>query len=535
MKLFKRYIHSLLLIGISLLIFGCGGGSSATPTTTITGTVFAGPASGSSVTVKNASGVLVAGPVVTAGDGSYTIAIPTAALAADLVFEATGGSFTDEATAAAATLGTFTAHADAGSLTSASSVTVDPSSTIIQKLMAGGRTRAAAESVFNAAFGYTPDLSVRPAFANQSSASTTPQRLAGLRAAAFSQLTKDLLNDSSKQSELVLALADDLSDGSLDGLRSGGGAVTTAYGTAIPVDIGNRFARAMMTYQTSTLNRSKLAMDKIGALPFVKKALTDSYIVEYIPGTMAASAGKTSFTIRLTNRSTGTAASGKAVTLRPYMYMATKSHTTPMETPVDNGDGTYACTVYYVMSTAMNGISMGVWELKVTIGGTESAYFYPDVAMPMGSTALAKLTGIADAIMGLAGVEKRTWFLFNDGLSAGMGGAYTFRLFVATKEMGSSLSFPAVKVGDALNNEAGTPWTVASMVVEASTDKTTWLTATDLGNGHWSVAGLTGLTAGTSGKIYVRLTVNGEQKSTDGLAVAAANGYQTFTVTPGGM
>ena len=537
MKRFERcFTLVLIIMGISLFMYGCSGSSSSSVSTTnVTGTVFAGPAANASVTVKNASGRVVAGPVITAVDGSYSIDIPTSALAEELVFEATGGSYTDEATATGTTLGTFTAHVPAGSLTAATNVTVDPSSTIIQKLVAGGKTRGAAEAAFSTAFGYTPDSTVRPAFANQSSASTSAQRLAGLRAAAFSQLTKELLNDPAKQAELLNALADDLSDGALDGVKGGGTAVVTASGTTIPTDIGNRFARAMMTFQTSDLNKSRLPMDKIGALPFVKKALTDSYLVEYLPGTMVAATGKTTFTIRLTSRSTGTAASGKAVTLRPYMYMATKSHTTPMETPVDNGDGTYACTVYYVMSTAMNGVSMGVWELKVSVDGAESAYFYPDVAMAMGSTALAKLSGVSDAIMGLAGVEKRTWFLFNDGLSAGMGGTYTFKLFVATKEMGTALTFPAVKVGDALNNEADNPWSVTAMTVEVSTDKTTWLAATDLGNGHWSVAGLTGLTAGISGKMYVRLVVNGEQKTTDGIAAAGANGYQTFTVTPGGM
>ncbi len=532
MKIIRAYLFQLLKISLlSLLLAGCSG-SSAEPTTAISGSVFAGPAAGSSVSVKNSAGTIVAGPVTTAGDGSFTIAIPTSALSSDLIFEANGGTFPDEASATSGvTLGALSSHATGGTLTAGANVTIDPGSTIIQKLVAGGKTRSAAETLFNGAFGYTHDATVTPTFANISSVATTAQRLCGLRAAAFSQLTKDLGLTPARQFELIQALADDLSDGVLDGKKSGV-PVTTASGTPLPEDIGNRFANALVSFQNSTLNKSKLTPDKIGAPPFVKTALSTSYKVEYLPGDMAAAQGKTSFRIRLTNRSDGTAASGKTVTLRPYMYMATKSHTTPADPVVDNGDGSYSCTVYYVMSTAMNGVSMGVWELKVTIG-TESVIFYPNVAMPMGNTPLAKLFGSNDSIAGMAGVEARTYFLFNDGLSSGMGGSYSFKLFLATKEM--MTSFPAVKVGSQLKDKNGTLWTVNTITVEASTDKINWIAATDNGNGHWSVTGLTGLTSGVAGKIYVRLTVNGEQKTTDGSAAAGTNGYQEFTVTPSSM
>jgi hypothetical protein len=181
------------------------------------------------------------------------------------------------------------------------------------------------------------------------------------------------------------------------------------------------------------------------------------------------------------------------------------------------------------MSSTMNGMSMGLWEMKVTIDGAESAYFYPDVAMSMGSTSLTKLTGISDSMMGMAGAEKRTWFLFNDGLT-GMAGTYSFKLFTATKE--TMTNFPAVYVSKVLKDQNSADWTVSTMIVEASTDKTNWVAATENGNGHWTAAGLTGLTSGVSGSIYVRVTVNGEQKSTDGTMPSGANGYQTFTVVP---
>lgn len=548
MKYFvKKSMAVVASVTLLLSLAACGGGGSdgtSSATTSVSGTVFAGPVAGSSVRVKDSAGSVIAGPATTLADGTYTVAIPNTALTTDLIFEASGGTFPDEATApAVVTLDLLSTHVPAGTLTAGATVTIDPSSTIIRELIRGGKTRAAALTAFNNAFGYTPDNSVKPVFAGISSASTITQRLAGLRAAAFSQLAKNLGIPAARQHELMSALAEDLADDALDGLKTGGTAVTTASGNAVPLDIANRFGQALVGFQLSANNRSKLKPDQIGAPAFHKKAVTTSHIVEYLPGTMAAATGKSQFRIKLSNLD-GTPASGKTLTLRPYMYMSTKSHTTPMESVVDNGDGTYSCTVYYVMPTAMNGVSMGIWELTVTVDGTESARFYPVVGMPMGgATTLAKLSGVidrtdpanpvdTDSIMGMAGKETRTWFLFNDGLS-GMAGSNTFKLFLATKEMANSmLTFPAVKIGDTLLDQSGTPWTVSTLVVEVSTDKTNWIPATDSGNGHWSAANLTGLAPGTAGSVYVRLFVNGLQKTTDGTGAGAANGFQTFTVTP---
>lgn len=525
------YISWILTVSV-LALTGCSSSSSSdNKNIPVTGSVFAGPTNGAKITVKTTSGTIIAGPVTSGSDGSYTIDIPETALASDLVFEASNGTFDDEAEISSSgknvPLGTLSAHISGGNLMSGSHVTIDPASTIIRKLVAGGKSKTAAENAFNSAFGYIPDSSVRPAFVNMSSASTSKQRLTGIRIAAFSQLTKNLINDPAKQFEMIEALGEDLSDDVLDGKKSGV-PVTTATGTAIPEDIDNCFTNALVGFQTGPLNKTKLTPDKIGAMPFKKLALTTSYKVEYLPGTQAATMGRTSFTIKLTNRSDGTPAIGKAVTLLPYMYMATKSHATPFDTVVDNGDGTYSCTVYFVMASMSNGMSMGVWQLKVNIG-TESVYFYPTVAMPAGITTLAKLTGISDSIAGTAGPEKRTYFLFRDALTES-GGAYTFGFFLATKE--NMMNFPKVLTGGQLKDQNGAFWTVNSIAVQVSTDAATWLNATDSGNGHWSVSGLTGLSSGVSGKIYVKVTVNGEQKTTDGTTVGATNGYQTFTVIP---
>lgn len=527
------------IICLSLLTFGCSSsGDTPAPVTTVSGVVMAGPASGASVTVTTPSGSPVAGPVTTGADGSYAVSLPNSALAGDLVFTASGGTFTDEATGAGGVvMGTLTSHVAAGSLSPGATVSIDPSTTIIQRLIAGGKTKAAAETAFANVFGYTPDTSIKPVFAGMSSAADTSQRLAGLRTAAFSQLAKDLAIAPDKQFDLIDRIADDLADGVLDGGY-------TVAGAAVPEDIANRFSQALVTFQMSANNRSRLTPDMIGAPVFNKVALTPGYRVEFIPGMTAAAMGKTTFRIRLTNRADNSPATGLTnITLMPFMYMATKSHTTPAMAVTESGThGTYDCTVYYVMPTAMSGVSMGVWEVKVMIGTADTATFYPYVAMSMGTTPLVKLSGVvdtsvpetpvySDGIIGLTGAkETRTWFLFNDGIAReGMAATYTVKLFTATKEM--MTSFPAVYSGKVLKNDSGADWTVSGMTLEVSSDLVTWTPLVDAaGDGHWSVAGIT---PDAIGKIYVRLTVNGLQKTTDGAAVGTANGYQTITIGSG--
>jgi hypothetical protein len=176
---------------------------------------------------------------------------------------------------------------------------------------------------------------------------------------------------------------------------------------------------------------------------------------------------------------------------------------------------------------------MGYWELKATVDG-ESAYFYPSVGMTMGSaTARTTLKGITDTYPGMMGATKRNYYLFADGLS-NASGCYTLKLFIAATDDAMAMSYPAVSLGTSLHDASNAAWPVATLTVEASTDNgTTWSTATQgSGTGHWTIAGLTGLTAGTTGTIKVRLTVNGEQKTTDGTVAGATNGVASFTVLP---
>jgi len=391
---------------------------------------------------------------------------------------------------------------------------------------AHGKTINEAETAFQGAFGYTPDISITPVNAPPSGTDMSGC-LSGLRAITFSKLTEDLGLAPEHQFDLLGALAGDLDDGQLDGMN-GAAPVTIVAGTDMPEDIQNRFEHALTgLLSDSTVNHTGLTPDQIEMLPFSKVALTDTYRLEYVPGMMAAQQGKTTFKIRITIRNDGSPAAGLGVSLMPMMYMAAHNHSTPVDSVTEDGanPGTYICSVYYLMAS---GSSMGYWELKVMVGGMmgETATFYPSVGMAMGAdTVRAILKGQSDMITGMLGPENRTYYLFNDGADSS-----SFNFFIAAKE--SMMNYPAISTGTVLHDESGTQWTVNPIEVSVSTDETNWIPATDYTGGHWSVSGLSGLTAGTTGTIYVKITINGEQKTTDGSAVSVTNGYAAFTVTP---
>ena len=260
------------------------------------------------------------------------------------------------------------------------------------------------------------------------------------------------------------------------------------------------------------------------------------YKVEYVPGTgmNAPSVGKTQFQLVITKTSDGTPATGLTPTLSFTMHMTSgDNHTTPADLVSESTTtpGLYNCTAYYLMAS---GATMGTWDMAVTVGG-ETTTFHPDVAMAMGTTTVrATLKGVTDKILSSStgtATENRTYYLFNDGLTSAMG-SYTFKLFIAAKE--SITSMPAIENGSTLHNETNSAWTISSMTVDASTDNADWHPATEGAvTGHWSIASLPGLSSGQTGTIYVKMTINSEVKTTNGLAAAAGtNDYATFTVTP---
>jgi hypothetical protein len=510
---------------------GSGNSGAAVPvaTTSVNGVVFAGPVTGAVLTVKDQAGVTVAGPItVASADGSYQIAIPNSALAGSLVFEATGGSYPDEATGTASVpLGSFSAYVAPGSITAGANITLDASSTIVQKLVAGGRTLAAAQSVFSSAFGYVPDCSVAPVFANLSTNATQSSKLAGLRAAFFSQLAKDLSLAPGKQSEMVQALADDLSDGVLDG-KKGSAPVLMVSGAALPEDIALRYAASVITFEGCANNKIKLTPDKIGAPPSGSLALTASYRVEYLAASGGDLTAKDSFQLKITRRSDGTPvtglASGMVLTQLMVMTSMSSSSTWPNAVIESSVPGTYVATLYYSMATT--GLEM-YWKLSVAIGA-ETAVFYPRVAaLPVGNTISAKLSSSTDPAL----TGNRTYRIWRDTVSHGVTG-YDFTVFLSSTDSGNTLPV-----------YAGALWStpqlsLGSVTLQVSSDGSTWGPLTPVGNsGRYQVSRLS-LTSGSARTLYLKLQINGNTYTTNGNLpdgnsdLTKSNAVAAFSVVP---
>jgi len=258
-----------------------------------------------------------------------------------------------------------------------------------------------------------------------------------------------------------------------------------------------------------------------------------TYLVEYVPGETAAAVGKTTFQIRVRTRSDGAAATELAasISLMPMMYMTSgMNHSTPMDVVTESSTpGTYDCTAYYLMSS---GAGSGYWELQVTIG-SETTSFYPAVAGSMGMT--PKLKGQSDdLITKTTGTETRTYYLFKDDMTA----TNSASLFISAQG-NNKMTFSSVFSGSTLTNEANIPRTIGTVVVEATTnpaDDTSWEAGTHVTGGHWTVPINPSLASMATGTVYVRLFVDGVQKSTDGNIVSSStstNGYATISVTEG--
>ncbi len=531
MKKMAYFIFMMVLLAVSTFITSCSS-SSSTPAATMTttaGSLYAAPVAGASVVVLNTSGNPIAGPVNTASNGTYNVNIPSTALTSDLRVEAIGGTYTDEATGLTTTAGVFAAYVPGGTLMAGpADVNISPATTIINNELATNSTLTfiGAQAYFSNAFGYTPDISVAPS--NTPSNGSNGPQLAAFNAGVFSQLNASLGFSPDEQGELLNTLAKDL---------AGNNGILTAFAgsVSLPEDIQNRYEQAMISYLSNTTsNLTGLTGSDIGGeLPFSKVALTNTYVVQYIPGMMAATTGKTSFQIHITNRSDGSPSTGLTVSLMPVMNMGTSGF---MSTPVDivtedTTPGVYDCTIYYLMGS---GPGMGYWALTVTSGtDMESAIFYPSVSMGMGTdTIWTTLSGPDDIVSSMSGTQTNDYILFNDGpVSAA---TPTLNLYISYSE-NMFMNFVPVSIGSVISDATGTVTVSQPTTLQASMSSSfsPSVTGVDNGNGHWSLSGLTGLVSGQTATIYIKLNVNGQNKTTDGNAPSGSNAYATFLVTPG--
>lgn len=255
-----------------------------------------------------------------------------------------------------------------------------------------------------------------------------------------------------------------------------------------------------------------------------------AYKVQYLPGTgmNAPVQGKTAFQIKITKQSDGSPATGLHPSLSLMMHMTNgDSHATPVDSVTESSTpGTYDCTVYYMMAS---GPTMGTWDMNITVGG-ETTTFNPDVAMSMDSdTIRTTLYGADDVVTSMSGTAYNKYFIFRDGMiSASMP---TLKLYITHAE-NMIMDFKPVSAGTVLSSG-----TVTAMIVSASTNSTfpasDTVTGTDKGNGHWEVSGMSSLASAGSCSVYVKLQVNGQDKTTDGKAGSGENKYATFSVTSG--
>ena len=445
---------------------------------------------------------------MTSADGTYTIDIADFALTADLVVRSDGGLFDDEATGASGVgtaAGAMSAFVAGGSLDAGSSVHVTPGTTIHADLMTDyGKTATDTNKAFFTAFAYNPDYTVQPVDVTEPAALTASDlsRFFGFRALVFSQLAQDLGLTAAQQFEMFAALAQDLSDGQLDGADANGPVAIGSSGIALPADILSQYITTAASFTEAT---------------------TASYTIEYEPSGKTTH-GKDTFTLTVTDSNgapvTDLVASG-SLSVMPMMHMDGYRHSTPMGGIIESAAGVYDVTIYYLMpSRMMDGTTMGTWDLKAMVG-EESAHFYPNVEMAMmTNTVRVQLKGgIDDTIVDMSGLEvARTYNLFRDRLVTADGDDNDeFDVFIAPIE--TMESFPALIDGMTLmSGMGGEPYLVDGITVEASVNGGGFVPAVDNGNGTWSFTGLT-LNSGTStdpvtNMICVRLTVSGETKTT---------------------
>ncbi|MDT8446579.1 MAG: hypothetical protein RRB13_06740 [bacterium] len=535
------------LVALSALSVGCKSANDSTNNdVTISGRVMAGPTAGAQVQVADEQGRVWFTTTTTDADGNYSVALTEEQRAQTLLFTATGGSYTDEATGSSvnATNG-LSAYVAANELSStATSVSLTPETTIVATAAAQWATHhssvttladrlTAARAAFSDQFGYSVDHSQLPISATSTpdATATTAQKKAGLRAASFSQLNKNLGGAASDQDSLLAILGQDLADGSLDG-KAGSSQLSFA-GSDLSAALPSQFDTAYRGFFEGTQNKTGLVASDLDNTAFGKMVKTSSYMVTYVPGSMAAMQGKTMFSLKVADHS-GNAVSGASLALTPMMHMDSYSHSSPVVGCTESSTaGTHSCTLYYLMPSYMGTTQMGYWQLTAKVtksGATESAVFYPLVKPSMSDTTRATLrhqTALTMAMSG--GTEARYFFLFKNSLS-GSTGSHTFSVYLATRE--SMMSFPAIVSGTTYNTGTSYAFTPTTITLQASTDASTWTNMTSSGSGVWTLSGISGLTSGTSGKIYIKATLDSSQLTTDGSAVGTSNGYATFTVTP---
>ena len=554
----KSLAASLLL---ATTLGACGNDTTPTATTTsttttINGQAIAGAVDGT-VTVRDAAGAQLATGTVSAG--TFAIEIPNDKLAGELDFEVTG-TYRDEVSGQTVTLTATNPLAlrvaantyQAGSLGNAP---ITPDTTIIRAMVNNGMSITAAETAFQAAFGYKPDLNAVPfdPYTTQITTQTTADQTAAFRVGIFSQLGADLGLTAADLAELPNKLAADLADGTLDGV-AGGNPVTFTSGINLQsmhqiMPLTNRLSIAVGKFAGSPANVAGVAAPSMGLPPIVADApgttkqvtLADGTIINIkldVPYTAPFQMGfrnvKTTHQLTITDAATGagidiTAPGAKisTININPWMYMFSgHGHPTPIGTLINTtpASGIYTIDIYYLMPTGMmmgtEVVPMGQWDLNIALTDTTGAapaatnvHFFPNVMMNMGTDLLlAKGINANDTWTDMMGVTKpREYRVWLQDIVANAGGGHDLTVYITTlgMQMGAGMIFPPVYAGLMMPS-------ITTVVCEVSTDGGTTWQAMPAGtiNGQYSITGLTGLSNTMQNTLDIRLTVNGNVMTT---------------------
>ncbi len=258
----------LTLLALTVALYGCSDSSSSRApegpaTSNVSGAVTKGPVAGATVNVfvmdesGQASGEPVAGPIVTGGNGDWSVEVPDN-IARPLLVVATGGSYTDEATGGSVDVGerslsSFLADgATTSSISPASEVVVraarrylssNPGSSVSEGVDSGRRTL---QSSLGASFD---PLTVIP---NPRGSDTESRQYAALLG-GLSTLTNNQ-TPSADPLDAALALVTDASDGELDGEADGQPVAIGDSGETLPSLNATNLTDAINTYTADPEN-----------------------------------------------------------------------------------------------------------------------------------------------------------------------------------------------------------------------------------------------------------------------------------------
>jgi hypothetical protein len=282
----------ILVIGSSLLFFGCGGGSgggdgaASSADGVISGTAVKGPVSGATVKAYAISSGLMGAQIGTGptdAQGNFTLSIGS--YSGSVMLQMSGGTYTDEATGASMTMQpgdvmtSMMPQVNAGAVMSG--VQITPLTSMAQmraQSMSGGMTpanMAAANTAMGNYFSVSDILythPMNPLTPGSGSGATQAMRNYGIMLAAMSQYANSVGMPLS--SGMVTAMMNDASDGVMNGMMGSaqimmggmGGMMGTGNNPLSTTAGTSGLANAMTTFMGSSMNRSGLTITDMQAL-----------------------------------------------------------------------------------------------------------------------------------------------------------------------------------------------------------------------------------------------------------------------------